>query len=54
MAKTNTVARLEIVVEYEEIPDGAEIESIVESCRGLGHVTKADLQFLQPCIKSFK
>lgn len=48
------VARLTLVVDYEEVPDTDEIESLVESARGLGIVVQAELTMLKTTKKDFK
>lgn len=38
-----TIATLELVVEYEEVPDTNELQDLLEKARELGHTIKAQL-----------
>jgi predicted nucleotidyltransferase len=50
----SVLARLVLIVTFEELPDTAEIESLVESARCLGTIEQADLTYHSPATKSFR
>lgn len=51
---TKVVARLTLVIEYDYLPKTEELEELVESARGGGHVTKADVDVLRATTISLR
>lgn len=47
MDKNSRVAVLVVEVDFEEMPDHGELEEIVESLKGYGHVRVAKLSILK-------
>lgn len=45
-----TVARLVMVVEYDELVGASELEALVEKARELGAVVTADVHVLSPSV----
>lgn len=48
--QTSTVARLVLVVEYDELVGASELEELVEKARELGAVVTADVHVLSPSV----
>ncbi len=43
------VARLTLIVEYDNVPDRIDVDEVVEKARGLGTIVTADLEYVKPC-----
>lgn len=51
MADKNPAARLVIIVEFPETPDRvSDIEPILDECRSLGTITRAELEYLKTSV----
>lgn len=54
MKNDKVVARLDIVVEFEELPDTSDIERILDEAKAYGAVAKAELTIHKTITKTFK
>jgi len=53
MYTSKRIARLELVIEFEELPYTNEIEGILEVARGHGFVTMATFRTYEPITKDY-